>query len=311
MKLRALELLQSVGRLGRHMAAGLSLLTEELQLSATQLYELHFPYGAPEDVPPPPILSSDDATAYLQERLQFGGTNPRLLLTPGEEKRVLGCQRATPPVPSWLRMGQFNAIEVPECPIGPEVVPALEKGLCGLVNRSLVNVLPAYPLSLIGSTPLEGEMHGELEESWNAHHSYAAVEVLTLGARDLIFCAQVKVNSLVDQMQEYLEHHLVAVPSDVGCHGTAFRMTRLSAAEPTPNFLDFVRISMDQHLAQTFNPFLTAVSCERLQRGARRWLELCVLQDRLQRIMQLLDQVESMEQNAGQQALLLRVSFEY
>ena len=65
-----------------------------------------------------------------------GGANPRLLLTACEEERVLGVGRAPRAEPTWLRMGQFAAVSVPECPVGAGVVPGLEHELCSLVLRS-------------------------------------------------------------------------------------------------------------------------------------------------------------------------------
>ena len=171
-----------------------------------------------------------------------------------------------------------------------------------------INSAPAYPLTPVGSSPLEREMHAELKASWEAHHAHAVNEELIPGARDRIFSAQDEVKNMLNQVQEYLEHHLSAIPTDVGCHGTAVRIARLSdAAAPFPNHLDLVKLSMDANLAMVFNPFLTAESCKRLQQGSRRWLELCVLDDRLQRIIEFLQKVESLEQNAGEQALLFRV----
>ena len=71
-----LEQLESVGRLGRHMAAGLPLLTHELRAAAAQLNDLHFPYGVPDGTLPP-VLGCDDGTAYLHEsRGPRGGQPP-------------------------------------------------------------------------------------------------------------------------------------------------------------------------------------------------------------------------------------------
>lgn len=71
-------------------------------------------------------------------------------------------------------------------------------------------------------------------------------------------------------------------------HGVCFRLLRACGAAPQPGLLDLARSSLQPpSYLLSFNPFLSLASCERLVEGARVWMQLCVLEDRLSRILVL------------------------
>lgn len=102
------------------------------------------------------------------------------------------------------------------------------------------------------------------------------------------------------QAEAYLLTHLATIPASAGRHATAHRLARSSASAPLPGLLDCVRLALHAHTALHFNPFLSEAAVERLQAAARLWLQLCVLEDRLGRLVGLVDE-------PGQQALLFQV----
>ncbi len=142
--------LRSIGALSRNLLPALPLLIHELELSAWQLHELVIALrggsaeaaavganttGAVEVVaaagpPAAPLLDPDAATSYLLARQGCGGgghgggaagcsgevcgwgPNPRELLTPGEEWRVLGLGGPWEGEPAWRRMGPYKAVEL-------------------------------------------------------------------------------------------------------------------------------------------------------------------------------------------------------
>ena len=185
-------LLSPLCRPAGHLAAGLRLLAHELLCSAAQLNGLHFP--PPLEPPPhcqPPELDPEWVAAYEQERQRLGGLNPRLQLTPAEELRAQGYRSAPPQPPLWRNLGLYRPVEVPACPVPTDIVGRTEDWLCKLLIWSDGEAtVPAYPLQ-VGSgaaehvehaehagpaqaTPLERQMHAELEDSWHVHHSTAA-----------------------------------------------------------------------------------------------------------------------------------------
>jgi hypothetical protein len=194
-----LQQLASVATLGGHMAAALRLLVHELQLSGCQLNDLHFPDGAPEHARAPK-LNPDWGQAYLQEREAQGNHNPRLLLQPGEEQRVLGHLRAGEGPPLWKRLLQYQAVHVPDCPVSDNCVSATEALLLKLVDGQRKRpwgsvdghpAVPPYPLATSNSTPLQQEMHAELEDSWRVHHSLPSPSSAKPGAKNCILQALV------------------------------------------------------------------------------------------------------------------------
>jgi hypothetical protein len=104
---------------------------------------------------------------------------------------------------------------------------------------------------------------------------------------------QVNVRTQREQAEEYLRLHLESIPKDVGRHGTAFRMHQASSAAPMHGLLDYGRLALDARVALEFNPFFSEDSLGRLQLGARTWLQLCVLEDRLWRLSHLVDDLAS------------------
>jgi hypothetical protein len=91
------------------------------------------------------------------------------------------------------------------------------------------------------------------------------------------------------EAQEYLQHHLAAIPASVGMPGTTFRLQQACGTAPLPAMLDYVRLALDSQAALGANPFLSGGSVARLQQAARVWLQLCVLEDRLGRLAGLVD----------------------
>jgi hypothetical protein len=87
--------------------------------------------------------------------------------------------------------------------------------------------------------------------------------------------------------EDYLRLHLATIQGSVGIHGTAFRLQLASGAAPLHGVVDYARLALDARAALDFNPFLSESAAARLQQGARVWLQLCVLEDRLQRLVQL------------------------
>lgn len=90
-------------------------------------------------------------------------------------------------------------------------------------------------------------------------------------------------------VEAHLRTHLEAVPPTVGWPGAALRLQRSAAAAPEHGSLDLLALALPdgQQRALQLHPFLSPEGAEELQRAARTWLQLCVLEDRLQRLTML------------------------
>jgi hypothetical protein len=182
--------LHSVGSLSVQ-APGLRLLAHELLLSTSELSHLWPPSNSPTQ--PLPALDLDAGICYLKEAAPSSSIgwrgfspNPRTLLTPMEEQRVLGIHPKPAPQPSWLRemrqTGRFQ-LHMAHSPVPEDLVTSLEAQLYSLVRTSPPQShMPPYPLSSSSSssssnTPLEAETHKDLQASWDAHHTLPVAEI--------------------------------------------------------------------------------------------------------------------------------------
>lgn len=103
-----------------------------------------------------------------------------------------------------------------------------------------------------------------------------------------------------EEVEAYLLAHTASVPDCMGVWGVAFRLRQACGAMPLPARADLVRLALPEHSARAFSPFLSAGSAERLQQAARLWLQLCVLEDKLQRLAGWADET-------GDRAALIQV----
>lgn len=103
---------------------------------------------------------------------------------------------------------------------------------------------------------------------------------------------QAEVSRLRAEAEAYLLHHLCHIPDPVGPAGSSFRLQAASGTQPTASPVDLLALASSpswgpepQLLA--FNPFLSAEACAQLRQGVLVWLQLCVLEDRMECLVKL------------------------
>lgn len=92
-------------------------------------------------------------------------------------------------------------------------------------------------------------------------------------------------------VERYLLDNLSYInPEDPGRHGygSGFRILRSSGVLPCPGLLDLARMAVEPELVLHFNPFFSPEAHRRWNQGVSVWLQLCVLEDRLERMDALL-----------------------
>ena len=67
-------------------------------------------------------------------------------------------------------------------------------------------------------------------------------------------------------------------------YGLGFRILRSAGILPYPGLLDLVRMAVEPELVQHFNPFFSPEAHRRWTQGVSVWLQLSVLEDRLERM---------------------------
>lgn len=188
--LRQAELaqLRSAAAFGGYMCPALRLAAHELEASSMQLCELPFvpavpnsgagAAGDPSLLLPAgeagvPAALADWRLAFVQDccaQARAGYKNPHALLAPEEELRAMGhlAQRAVQPAPLWKKLGYYEAVEVPACPVSAALVADTEARLRELlVMGTARDDAPPYPLhcgGAAGHVPLAQAMHAELED---------------------------------------------------------------------------------------------------------------------------------------------------
>lgn len=215
------EQLSDITLLGGHLVPALRLLVHELAYSSTQLNHLHItdkPVTSPLDAACP---AADACSAYLQqvEFAHHSFLNLHMLLTPGEETRMLRTSHTADSSPDWLRLGHHKQIEVGASPVEVGIIKSVESQLidCVVVEQSFSRMVASpYPLwiksPIIGVgisegkvsqssssgggggglvMSLEEEMHLELKDSWHAFHSSPTARHVVKGTEEVILDKQV------------------------------------------------------------------------------------------------------------------------
>jgi hypothetical protein len=93
--------------------------------------------------------------------------------------------------------------------------------------------------------------------------------------------------------ESYLLHHLNNIPPTIdsvqaeAAPAACFRLLRLANLTPLASPLDLLRLACKPDLLTHINPFMGEGLKQQLLQGVLIWLQLCVLEDRLGRLVQL------------------------
>eukprot|EP00854_Cymbomonas_tetramitiformis_P000643 gene643-1076_t len=136
---------------------------------------------------------------------------------------------------------------------------------------------------------IHAEMTDELESSWRAWHALpqavlrespdgTPVRTLLLRWRTETLQARVAV-------EEYLRSNLEHLP-EADWRASGLRFRRLANDFPAAaSRIELARMAWDLPLVAMHNPLLSAAAQGQLQEAIRTWLQLCVLEDKLQRLL--------------------------
>jgi hypothetical protein len=152
-------------------------------------------------------------------------------------------------------------------------------------------------VSVGGEGVLEGNMMGELKDSWDAYCALPSgcldpdKDRLPATLSDLRSYLEV-VKAATAQRRETLERHFTdafhSLPCAVSTAAMEVRFLRLSHQIPsTVNRSDLLRMAFDEAYLREFYPFLTKESRRNINRDILLWMEHCVLEDKLERLLSL------------------------
>ncbi|WIA08442.1 hypothetical protein OEZ85_007879 [Tetradesmus obliquus] len=130
--------------------------------------------------------------------------------------------------------------------------------------------------------------HADQRSSWEAHHSMRAATGVHDTTAEVVTHMQAEVVSKRQLLQQHLLHHLAHLPPGTGPPAAAFRLLQLSSTAPAAALRDLLPCAWQPQQLLQFNPFLSAAAAARLHSALLVWLQLCVLEDKLGRLQQLL-----------------------
>eukprot|EP00957_Ditylum_brightwellii_P043616 3306157-Ditylum_brightwellii.AAC.1 len=97
-----------------------------------------------------------------------------------------------------------------------------------------------------------------------------------------------RVSDLREKAQEYLLETLNQIPDNYDhWHAAGLEILRVANIIPTAVTSDLLVLSCYHNKIHDFNPLLTHSSCQNVHNGLLLWLQLCVMEDKLKRLIKL------------------------
>jgi hypothetical protein len=235
------------------------------------------------------------ATEYrIQSKLGHNKLNPRTRLTTTEYSRIFADHPKSSKL--WRHNKKYETIVVGSYEAGSGGLPRYG----GMVEdievqlRTLVKEKPrahrVFPLKQNkGAGILEGREFQELKDSWEAYHSQADVVLDSNPPEMSCFFEDLKAKVL--RSRKELELHFTSVFNIIPREDEVIVVIqapflRLSKEiPPLVNRSDLLRMAVDKAYFKELYPFLTATSRANIYEDILLWMKLCVLEDKLDRLL--------------------------
>jgi len=294
---QALEWLHTSRTLSYHIPA-IPIACAALERNSTQLAFLFNPDTHDDASGPEVQLPFLAASEYGQRMFH----NIRQELTPEEEEYVLGCstplenrrQRAIDMLPADS-VGSTHVVASPR--LSAEVLKDALLSLEGLLSKpsaAPTMMSTAFPLHLDharDSRSLQlSTLAEDLQDSWNIHRQREAGE-LQLSEVQLLPTLHSISRKVMDGRQKLEDYVLEAMKVPLGMNNAATFLLHIRQAAnrlPVPTASDLLAAALEPSVFTSFNPLLSPLSVRDLHNATIVWLQLCVLEDKLTRVQQLL-----------------------
>ncbi|KAG3110347.1 hypothetical protein PI125_g10077 [Phytophthora idaei] len=222
-------------------------------------------------------MDSDEQTEYCTGRRQLNVL--RTTFRSQEEKLIFGRVVHVSRVVPTQELVSLAPLPVPE-----NNVKSAEEGLSGVVRSTRREGDDISPLPLRrGTTNTMGKaMLGELELSWKCYRLQSQMQL------------KASPSSLLGSFKEFLEdisscrHEMEKYLWEAFAKSTSGKRDRLLAlvnAMPIVTVSDIVRCSFDNEMLYTLTLGLNEDAREKFKKGVLQYLEICVLEDKVERIL--------------------------
>ncbi|KAG3026700.1 hypothetical protein PC121_g3879 [Phytophthora cactorum] len=222
----------------------------------------------------------DERTEYDAMCMQRVQRNPlRSQFRSNEEKFVLGhVQYSSVPV---------SANEIVSCepsPVADDYVKSIEMKLKLFlqIEAGTTKDIPQLPLDTDTVNAMSKGMLDELQVSWKTYHSQAEPKLkaepsVILGSFTALLS---EVSSRRGEMETYLEDSFSKATSS-----TRDQLLALANYLPLLTVTDIVRCAFDEETLRTLAPKLSEESREQFKKAVLQYMELCVLEDKMERLI--------------------------
>lgn len=235
-------------------------------------------------------LNCSAATEYLHLK-QGQRLNPRATLTADEEIEILG-RHVHAKGPSRASSSS-KTIEVSSSESKSGFVSRVEGHLTAMITCDASKKRQPVPFPISGNeltnTVLGAEMIIELRRSWQMYHELPRIllntdpiEVAAEGENLLHVCRSTR-----SELEKLIICVLSKVPDAIGCHKNCFIIRRTANLEANVNLRDLADLACHPEKIHVFSPFLSCNAMRRVHASILKWLEICVMEDKMTRICAL------------------------
>ncbi|ETK77423.1 hypothetical protein L915_16303 [Phytophthora nicotianae] len=222
----------------------------------------------------------DEETEYADMCVQRVQRNPlRSQLRSNEEKFVLGhVQHSSVPVPAE------EIVSCDQSPVADNYVKSIEAKLRLFlrIDSGTTKDIPQLPLDTNSVNAMSKGMLEELQISWKTYHSQAEPRLKT--APSELLGSFTSLLREVSSQRGAMEIHLTNTFSKA-TSSTQDQLLALANYLPLLTVTDVVRCAFDEETLRTLAPKLSEKSRGQFKKGILQYMELCVLEDKLGRLL--------------------------
>ncbi|TDH71197.1 hypothetical protein CCR75_002704 [Bremia lactucae] len=169
-------------------------------------------------------------------------------------------------------------------PVAEHFVKSIEERLKWLLcnDNDVSKVIPPLPLNANTVNAMGKEMLEELQLSWKTYHSYIEPKLVASPAvLHMPFTKILKEVSLCrDKMEQYLHESFLKATSN-----KRDQMLTLGNFLPQLTLIDLIQCAFDEEVLFCLAPKLSEMARKQFRIGVIRFMELCVLEDKVERLI--------------------------
>ncbi|TMW55333.1 hypothetical protein Poli38472_013224 [Pythium oligandrum] len=207
----------------------------------------------------------------------------RQLLTRSEENELMGNASVYRESRFTRDEARLEPVDLPRIPVNRDVVSKMEGLLLELVSPGKLQVPPpVFPLDHRHSNTMSAHMMEELRDSWDTHHRHPVdrLDISLDGLAKYLVDILARVKEKRDCIHKYLIGSVETAHAD-----WRDQLLKTVNRVPTLTMVDLLRSAIDEDTLLQLAPRLSLAGRKRFRLSVVRLMELCVLEDKLERVI--------------------------